>query len=210
MQYLFLHGLGQTSSSWNDVILGLTDINQVTCPELKQFLTPENATYNDLYHNFLTYCDSSKEPLHLCGLSLGAILALNYAIDFPAKVQSLVLIAPQYHMPKLLLKFQNIVFRWMPESAFSSMGMQKDEFIQLSNSMMHLNFSDGLKNISCPTLVVCGEKDTANKKAAKKIAGTLQYAELHLIVDAKHEVNIEAPEKLSKLLNTFYYNMQHK
>ena len=37
-----------------------------------------------------------RQLLNLCGLSLGAVLALNYAIDFPKKVNSLILIAPQY------------------------------------------------------------------------------------------------------------------
>ena len=28
---------------------------------------------------------TSAGPVHLCGLSLGGILALNYALDFPEK-----------------------------------------------------------------------------------------------------------------------------
>ena len=43
----------------------------------------------------------------------GAVLALNYAIDFPQKAGSLVLIAPQYDMPKFLLKVQNVLFKFM-------------------------------------------------------------------------------------------------
>lgn len=53
--------------------------------------------------------DNISGQLNLCGLSLGVVLALNYIIDNPKKVNSLVLIAGQSEMPKALLKLQNIV-----------------------------------------------------------------------------------------------------
>ena len=40
----------------------------------------------------------------------------NYAIDHPDKVNSLILIAAQYKMPKKLLSIQNTIFRFMPIS----------------------------------------------------------------------------------------------
>ena len=46
------------------------------------------------------------------------------------KVQSLVLVGAQYKMPKGLLKFQNIIFRFMPGAAFAKMGIQKDDVIK--------------------------------------------------------------------------------
>ena len=51
----------------------------------------------------LAECDKENEEIVLCGLSLGAVLTLNYAIDHPDKVKALVLIAAQYKMPKKLL-----------------------------------------------------------------------------------------------------------
>ena len=115
-----------------------------------------------------------SEPLNLCGLSLGAVLALNYAIDFPQRVKSLILIAPQYDMPKFLLKVQNVLFKFMPESQFKDIGLTKKDFITLTNSMADMDFTSGLENVSCPVLVLCGEKDyNVNKKAAIKIAEKL-------------------------------------
>ena len=94
-----------------------------------------------------------SEPLNLCGLSLGAVLALNYAIDFPQRVKSLILIAPQYDMPKFLLKVQNVLFKFMPESQFKDIGLTKKDFITLTNSMADMDFTSGLENVSCPVLV---------------------------------------------------------
>ena len=87
---------------------------------------------------------NSSSWLNLCGLSLGAVIALNYAIDNPTKVKSLVLIGAQYEMPKILLEFQNIIFNLLPETSFKNIGIIKKDFIKLTNSMISLNFSKDL------------------------------------------------------------------
>ncbi len=85
------------------------------------------------------------------------------------------------------------------------MGFEKEAFIRLCKTMMNLDFSDSLSKITCPALVICGEKDRANKKAAGKLAGILANAELREIPGAGHEVNLDAPEKLSEALGRFYH-----
>ena len=42
----------------------------------------------------------------MCGLSLGGILALQYAIEHPEHIHALALIGTQYTMPKTLLRIQ--------------------------------------------------------------------------------------------------------
>ena len=65
-----------------------------------EMLKGKKATYRELYAAFSEECDKEVEEIVLCGLSLGAVLALHYAIDHPDKVKALVLIAAQYKMPK--------------------------------------------------------------------------------------------------------------
>ena len=66
-------------------------------------------------------------------------------------------------MPKKLLTIQNAIFRLMPNQSFESMGFSKKNFIQLSKTMAELDFGMKLESITCPTLVVCGEKEAAMK-----------------------------------------------
>lgn len=204
MEYIFIHGLGQNSSSWNETISYMVKPVHALCPDLSVMLSNKEVTYANLYDAFSEYCNSISEPFNLCGLSLGAVLALNYAIDNPSRVKSLVLIGAQYEMPKLLLKFQNLIFGFMPKSSFQKIGFNKKNFIQLTNSMMDLNFRKDLKNISCVTLVICGEKDKANKKVAESLVECISKAELQIVESAGHEVNVEAPKKLAGILETFY------
>ncbi|MGM9975269.1 MAG: alpha/beta fold hydrolase [Clostridiaceae bacterium] len=203
MQYIFVHGLGQDFSSWNQTVSHMNLENKIACLDLYSFLKRGESSYSSLYKYFSQYCDEVSGPINLCGLSLGGVLALNYAIDNPSKVKSLILIAAQYQMPKVLLKAQNIIFRFMPKRAFEAMGISKNDFIQLTNSMMDIDFSGALNSISCPTLIICGEKDIANKKASMAMADHIVNSELHFVKGAGHEINKDNPKELADVLNSF-------
>lgn len=201
---LYLHGLGQTPLAWDKTISRLGAGMYSVCPNLAGLVRGQEASYPNLYAAFSGLCGQFEGPVDLCGLSLGGVLALNYAIDAPEQVRSLVLIAAQYKMPRNLLRFQNALFRFLPGSIFQQTGFQKAEFLRLCSSMMELDFSGSVRNIACPALVLCGERDSANKKAAMELADLLPNAELQIIGGAGHEVNLEAPEQLAEALRRFY------
>ena len=202
MRYIFIHGLGQTPTTWDKTISAL-GIDNFVCPTLPALVHNTDKTYQSLYSAFSTYCDSFNDKMILCGLSLGAVLALNYAVDNAGKVGRLILIAPQYKMPKGMLRFQNFIFRFMPKSIFDETGFAKVDYISLCKSMMNLDFSGSLNRITCPTLILHGEKDNANKKAAAEIADRIKAAELQIVSGAGHEVNTDAPERLAEIIHTF-------
>ena len=208
MKYLYLHGLGQKPDSWNRVIKETKVSESSVNLSLAGMLKGKAVTYKELYSAFSGECDRENEEIVLCGLSLGAVLALNYAIDHPDKVKALVLIAAQYKMPKNLLKVQNILFHLMPNSAFSKMGFKKADVISLCGTMAELDFSDSLHKVSCPVLLICGEKDTANKKTSKELCHYLNNSNFHELMKTGHEANIEAPEELAIVLQKFYENIR--
>ena len=74
--------------------------------------------------------------------------------------------------------------------------------------MMDLDFSHHLKDIRCKVLVVCGEKDKANKSASLQLAELIPDAEFITISGAGHEVNIDCPSELSENLNNFFKWLQ--
>ncbi len=204
MKYLYLHGLGQNADSWNKVTEATEVLDHSVCLDLAEMVNGKAATYPTLYSVFSEMCNAENEDIILCGLSLGGVLALNYAIDYPQKVKALVLIAAQYKMPARLLKLQNTLFRFMPQSMFRQTGFGKPDFISLCSTMAELDFSDSLNQISCPVLVVCGERDNTNKKAAIELADILKHSQFKEIPKTGHEVNLESPEKLASLLREFY------
>ena len=204
MQYVFIHGIGQCSSSWDKMISFMTKPVNAECPDLVKLLNGEEFTYTNLYRAFSNHCNNIPGPLNLCGLSLGGVFALNYTIDNPARVHSLVVIGARYKVPKALAIIQNIIYQLTPQSTFQKIGFNKKNSIRFVNSMIGLDFSDKLSVISCPTLILCGENDVANKKAVKSLADKMPEAIFQLIENAAHEVNVDNPQALALTLEAFY------
>jgi len=165
---LFLHGLGQGPDSWRAVAERLTGVDAVI-PDLGAMLAGR-ADYLALRGALFAVCDAEKAPLHLCGLSLGGVLALAYAAHRPERVASLVLIGTPYTMPKRLLKLQDLLFAITPRTAFESLGLTKRQMRGLSLSMATLEIPALLPRVRCRTLVVCGGEE--------RPIGQTNYAEL--------------------------------
>lgn len=201
---IFVHGLGQTPAAWNGVLRRLS-LEDPQCADLPALLNGQTALYETLRRNFEASCQAASEgPADLCGLSLGAVLALDYALRNPGRVRSLALIAPQYKMPRLLLKLQNAAFRRLPKRSFAQMGFSREDFLSLTGSMAALDFTDQLPGLTCRTLILTGEKDKANRKAAQSLSGLLPQAECEEIPGTGHEVNLDAPEALAQRLSRFF------
>jgi len=199
MKTVLLHGLGQTVHDWAD-ITGKLSSSDVDCPELFA-LAQEPVSYSKILQGLEQRYADTAGSLRLCGLSLGGMLALDYAIRHGEKVESLLLIGVQYKVPRLLVDLQNLLFRCMPNRMFTDMGLSKNDIIYLAHSMRNLDFTERLKSISCPVTLLCGEKDRPNLDAAKSLKALLPHAELQIVPGAGHEINKDTPETLASILN---------
>ncbi|MCD8144326.1 MAG: alpha/beta fold hydrolase [Oscillospiraceae bacterium] len=200
MKAVFLHGLGQTAKDWQTVVEN-TSLSDVDCPNLFS-LTTGDCTYSSILSGLEKLYENETEPFILCGLSLGGVLALDYTIRNRDMVASLVLVSAQYKVPTLLIDFQNLMFRMMPDKSFESMGLSKSNTIKLTHSMRSLDFSNKLCEIVCPVTIICGEDDKANLKASKQLKGLLPQSKLHIIPDGGHEINKSSPEAISSIINS--------
>ena len=204
MAKILIHGSGHKAASWNETISHMENSDDILCPNLVSILEVKEASYVNLYSSFIDYCGKIDGPVHLCGISLGGILALNYALDFPEKTKTLILIGTPYKVPKAAFAFQNMIFRFLQKSVFENMAFDKKDTFALGNSMKSLDFSSRVQNIKCPTLIICGKKDNANMKSAYYLAQNIKNAELKIIENVGHVVNEEAPEALAKILDEYY------
>lgn len=204
MKKILIHGSGHKATSWNKTIEYMKENKDIVCPDLSSILNGKEASYTNLYSSFIQYCNNINEKIDLCGLSLGGILALNYAMDFPEKVNSLVLIGTPYKVPKIMFSIQNMIFRFLPKSIFVNMAFDKKDTFILGNTMKELDFSNSLQKVKCPTLIICGEEDNANIKSADYLSKNIKNAELKIITNTGHIVNEENPRELSKLLIEYW------
>lgn len=203
MKCILLHGLGQNSSDWNETVNHMGNNLEIFCPDIFQWLPKTDVSYSRLYQGLEEYCQQFDEPFVLVGLSLGGMLALQYAAEHSPKVYSLVLIGAQFSIPKNILKFQNMIFRILPNRAFVKMGIGKKELLALCNSMMDLDFYGDLKHIHCNTLLLCGKMDKVNQPASIKLNEQIKNSQLILVPNAGHEVNKDNPIELANIIKRF-------
>lgn len=157
-----------------------------------------------MLNKFSDYCNAFEGKLNLCGLSLGGILAIDYAKKFPDKVNSIILIGTPYKIPKFLFNLQSIVFHFMPKAAFEKMGCSKKNFISLVKSMGNLDIAENLDRIQCKSLILCGIKDNQNMDSAKSLNKKIKGSLFRTVSKSSHEVNIDNPKELSTFIYDFW------
>ena len=204
MACILVHGSGHKATSWNEAISYMKSDKEILCPNLYTILNGQEANYVDLYTSFARYCNDVIGQIDLCGLSLGGMLALNYTLDFPEKVKTLVIIGTPHKIPKILFSIQNIIFKFLPKSIFKNMEFSKKDTLILVDSMKEWDLSSKVQNIKCPTLVICGKKDRENIKSAYFLAKNIKNAKLKIIENTGHIVNEENPKSLAKELDDYY------
>lgn len=196
MKIVFLHGLGQRAADWD---LVASQFPNTDCPDL--FKTAgEKLNYAAILSSLEERYEHEKESLCLCGLSLGGMLALDYALRHGDRVAAMVLLGARDRTPRLLMDIQDLLFRCMSDKAFASMGMKKEQVRDLTRSMKNLDFTDRLSTIHCPVTVACGEKDYPNLAAARRLAKDLPNARLYVVPHAGHELNTDAPDTVAEIV----------
>lgn len=196
MKIVFLHGLGQRAADWDRVA---SPFPNTDCPELFE-IAGEKLNYSAVLSSLEERYEYEKEPLCLCGLSLGGMLALDYALRHGDRVAAMVLLGARDRTPRLLMDIQDLLFRCMSDKAFASMGMKKEQVRDLTRSMKNLDFTDRLSTIHCPVTVACGEKDHPNLAAARRLAKYLPNARLYVVPHAGHELNADAPDTVAEIV----------
>lgn len=204
---ILVHGLGQNESSWNKVKELLKENKiEVETPNLFNLAKNYQLNYENLYRIFVNYCNSFKEKLNIVGLSLGGILAIDYANEYPEKVNSIILSGTPYEIPKSIITIQNIIYKFMPKKVFEQIGCTKKDLITLMDSMKNLTIPQKAPNIKCHTLIMCGEKEknNINMKSAIKLNEVIKNSKFEIIKNAGHEVNIDNPKEFANTIYNFW------
>jgi len=180
----------------------------------------------------------SIERCHFVGLSMGGMIAQAAALRDPRPFQSLVLadtssrIPPEMHpiwesriaavstpagmgavAPATLERWFTGPFRARELEAVERIDRSIRStpvagYIGCSRAIMQLNFTDRLKQLTCPALVLVGDQDGGTPPAmAEVIAQAIPGAKLEIIPDAAHLSNIEQAERFNSLIQRFYLSL---
>ncbi|MFE7506760.1 alpha/beta fold hydrolase [Promicromonospora sp. NPDC057488] len=205
---LFLPGLGSRPDPWDEQLSALPDGFAGLAPEipgLDQAGTPGGFTFVGAARALCDLLDQQGvERAHLCGLSLGGMVATQFTLDFPERVASLVLSGSQARPHPVLMRIARRGVRLLPERAARSRWMTKAMWLGALQVISEVNFRGRLASIHAPTLVLCGSRDLVNLPAARELAATIPNAKLRIVPRVGHPWNHQQPELFSRTIAEFY------
>ncbi|MGJ3508108.1 alpha/beta fold hydrolase [Enemella sp. A6] len=203
---VFLHGLGETPQAWQDQVLALPAGHPALAPWLLG-TRPGRADQFDLTSAAAAVATEldriGAARARLCGVSLGATVALQAAMDYPDRVSKLVVCAAQVAPPKAVLVAQRAMLRMVPRRKLADKALDKDKLLAVLKEFGKLDISGRLGEVRVPTRVLIGADDRANKPAARLIAHRIAGAELHEIPGAGHTPHSDNPDAFNRLAIDF-------
>lgn len=205
---VFIHGLGETPAVWHKVAGALPPGFHPLALPVPGLSGPQDNTPGfslaGAGGSLLEELDRRGiSSAHLCGLSLGAMLALQIATTAPSYVRTLTLAAGQAKPPRRLLAAQSAFIRRLPDTLVAPEGASKKQMLAVLDAVATVDFTPLLPGVTAPTLVLCGSKDRPNLPAARQIASAIPDARLRIIPGAGHQSQRQAPAQFAVFLGAF-------
>jgi pimeloyl-ACP methyl ester carboxylesterase len=237
---LLIHGLGGDHRGWEFqeealaarfhlIMPDLRGHGQTTVKELGMMIPPDliaddlDALLEHLGH----------EKVHVVGISLGGMVAQNFVIRYPERVDKLVLIDTT---PKITEDLIDVVYSWREaqvdggdEAYFwtSLRSGYSDEWIDNNPEMVQylkdksadtnpegvlaaglgfstIDFTEQLPNIKSKTLVIHGEEDRIiNLELGKMLHEGIKGSRLKILEGCGHSPNVQMTDELNRTLIEF-------
>lgn len=202
----FLHGLGGSPLAWENQVAKLPASVRARAPWLRGLRPGGNESFDVVAASADVLFNLELEgvgPSAMVGHSLGAMVALQCAIDAPESVSHLVLVAGQVRPPKSVMRAQRLAFKMIPAKQFAKSGVSKAKMREAMLAVEGFDASERLGSVVAPTLVVVGGNDRANRPAAEVIADGIPAARLVTVAGAGHDVMRDAPAEFNSVLWDF-------
>ena len=238
---VFLHGVGSDKSVWDVQLKELSKRRRVVALDCAGYgesdLPADDLTRVDVAAYVFKAFDALKiERAHVCGLSFGGVVALEMFKQNAPRVASLVLANTFAKHPNgaeiVERTFQAIEKFSMREFAekrveklltpHASQAVKanvvetmakipKRTFRWASRAVWLADYRGLLKEITAPTLVLCGDADEITPSAlSEELAETIRGAQLEIIAGAAHLSNLDQPEIFNRLVGDFVEVVERK
>lgn len=170
---------------------------------------------------------------HICGLSMGGLIAQQFVIDYPAVVDRLILAGTFCHIPlwgKLLMSFakllNRIIFTFFSMEQIMRRGakvffkkeeqeelreffvkevvkISKKEYFKVVDATYAFDSLKRLKEIRCPTLILNAEGEKRERQQTEIMLREIKDSRKALIMDTFHASNLEKPDEFNSLILEF-------
>lgn len=202
MKIVFLHGLGQDETSWDEVIKVLPNHDCLSVKLFERDVFPTD--FKVLEDKILSILESIDEDFILVGLSLGGMLALDMIQFNLANLKGIVVSGGQYKMKgNLAFYMQYLLFACTPARVFEKQGVDKHAMKSFYGGLSQFNLAKVLTEVELPVQLICGQNDKANLPAAKAMHKLMTNSQLNIIPDSGHVLNTECPDDFANIIKNF-------
>jgi 3-oxoadipate enol-lactonase len=228
---LFLHGVGSTKEVWRPQLhhfQGRNTAIAIDYPGYGESERREGATRDDYARAALAALDGmGRERAHICGLSLGGVVAIAMHALAPERCQSLILADTFASHPDGRAIYERSIaasedLRAMAEARVDVLlARPADPAVrtEVVETMAHIDPAayrigaeavwladqrDRAAAIDVPTLVICGSEDKVTPPTlSHDLCGLIPGARYAEIEGAGHLTNLEKPGEFNRLVEEF-------
>ena len=198
---VLLHGASDGPDSWQRVRAALPDALVLTPRLPVQDGTDEPFTLERGAETVAAALDAAgAASATVCGVGLGAMVALQLAVEAPEGAHRLVLITRQVRLSPLLMSLPAVVLRLLPAAAALRIGAEQRQVLALLDQVRPVDAVPLAKRVRTPAVVLCGARDSINRRASQTLARTLPNGELQLLPGARPDWLAANPQLLAEVL----------
>lgn len=202
---VLLHGSGRAGRMWDPALGGLSAQWHVLAPDLPGFGRSGGPfTVAGAAQAVRDTIAVQTAPVHLCGLSLGGVIAIRAAAQLGSQVASLVVtgtpVVPGRDLPAALRRFRQLPGPLLP--LFSDVGGRR-EWLRMLDELERTDLRDYLPQVTASALVVCGSRDWRAMPAACELAGGLPDGRLWIAPHQGHSWPATSPELFCRVVTDF-------
>lgn len=216
---VILHGWGHSGSMWQLVSQLLPD-NCCCClldlPGFGQSPLLHAMSLDDYVEVVIGFIKKLElRQVVLLGHSFGGQLAVSVASRHD--IEKLILIAPAlkrernkfgstwYKFLGFVAKLKRILPRSLTYQLSSGLNYSEasPRLKQVFRNLIKIDVTQTLLNITIPTLCIWGEYDKEILGSGKQIVGRLSQGRLKVIYDAGHNLHLEKPKQVARLIERF-------
>lgn len=239
---LLIHGLGSSGRDWENQIEEMARFFRVITYDVRGHGRSAKPPGPYIVQQFardavdlLRALDAI--PAHICGISMGGMIAFQIAVDFPDQVRSLVIVnsGPAMILKKLsqraLLGLRFVIVRCfgmramgkvvakplfpdaaqehLRETFISRMaGNDPRAYLDSVRAINGWSVMDRIPQIHCPVLVLASDQDYTPVAMKREYASLMPRAAVVVLKDSRHAAPLDQPAEFNRVVLDFLHHAQ--
>ncbi|MEH7304894.1 alpha/beta fold hydrolase [Neobacillus drentensis] len=229
---VFIHGLGEVKEGWENQFEFASQYDLII-PDLRghgEYISPGEISIKNFAFDVISLLEELRiESAHICGLSMGGMVAQEIYRQAPEMCRSLMLVSTFHYAPKrlgkLFIKYRKAsaenkspqaiaersakvcLYSWSKENIetfYKFYKPNKEFFFKSLEACLKVNNLTLLPKIKVPTLIIGGQYDSVIPVWVQFLMHKqIRHSEFVIFRNTGHIAKLEAKDEFNQVLRTF-------